>query len=149
MIEKPKTIKIYTVITLGYLGLLPPLIAVSTSLANYISLQESFHFCLLYANIILSFLGGTHWFAGISSDSDAPMRKILSGIFSSLLGLISLVIRGSGGAILTISGLLVLAGIEKTFPILPQEEFEWYLSLRVNLTVGLISLLVVSLCLSS
>ena len=148
MAEKPEIIKRYTTITLGYLGLLPPFIVISASLANYISLQESFNLCLLYANMILSFLGGTHWYAGVSSETGAPIKEILSGIVSSLLGIISLVIGGIVGAFLTTAGLLVLVGIEKYLPFPSEKDLRWYLSLRVNLTIGLGSLLLASLWLS-
>ena len=149
MNEKFTATKRHTAITLGYLGLLPPFISLSASLANYISVQESFDFCLLYANMILSFLGGTHWYAGIFSEIGKPKRKILSGIFASLLGVISLLIGSVFGAILTIAGLLILGGIEKYAPLSSEGDLQWYLSLRVNLTTGLVSLLIVNLWFSS
>ena len=149
MNEKFTATKRHTAITLGYLGLLPPFIGVSASLANYISVQESFDFCLLYANMILSFLGGTHWYAGISSKIGKPKRKILLGIFASLLGVISLLIGSIFGATLTVAGLLVLVGMEKYAPLSSEGDLQWYLSLRVNLTAGLVSLLIVNLWFSS
>ncbi len=149
MKEKPKDIKKCTANSLGYLGLIPPLIALGGSLASYISHLENFEFNLLYANMILSFLGGTHWYAGITSETKAPIRKILVGIISSLAGVSSLLIGGVIGAFVTSAGLLVLGGIEKYLPLSEQDGIEWYLSLRINLTAGLISLLLVSLCLST
>ena len=149
MKEKTKNIKKYTATSLGYLGLVPPLIALSASLVRSISPEEAFEFNLLYANMILSFLGGTHWYAGITSEIRAPIRKILVGIISSLAGITSLLIGGVIGALITTSGLLLLGGIEKYMPLSEQDGTEWYLSLRTNLTAGLISLLMMSLWLST
>ena len=149
MKEKPKNIKRYTAASLGYLGLVPPFIALGASLASYISHLENFEFNLLYANMILSFLGGTHWYAGITSETKAPIRKILVGIISSLAGVTSLLIGGVIGAFVTTAGLLVLGVIEKYQPLSEDVGIEWYLSLRINLTAGLISLLLVSLWLST
>ena len=148
MNEKSTATKRHTAITLGYLGLLPPFIGLSASLANYISIQESFDFCLLYANMILSFLGGTHWYAGISSQLGAPIRKILVGIISSIAGITSLLIGGIIGAFLTTTCLLVLGLIEKYHPLAEEDVIDWYISLRIKLTAGLTSLLLVSLWLS-
>ena len=105
-------IKKYTALSLGYLGLLPPLLALSASLTSYLSALEGFEFNLLYANMILSFLGGTHWYAGITSQLGAPTRKILIGIISSIAGITSLLIGGVIGASITTAGLLVLGFIE-------------------------------------
>ena len=149
MKEKRKNIKKYTAASLGYLGLVPLFIALGASLASYISHLENFEFNLLYANMILSFLGGTHWYAGIISENKAPIRKILVGIISSLAGVTSLLIGGIIGAFVTTAGLLVLGVIEKYQPLSEDGGIEWYLSLRINLTAGLISLLLVSLWLST
>ena len=148
MNEKFTATKRHTAITLGYLGLLPPFIGLSASLANYISFQESFDFCLLYANMILSFLGGTHWYAGIFSEIGKPKRKILVGIISSIAGITSLLIGGIIGAFLTTTGLLVLGLIEKYRPLAAEDVIDWYISLRIKLTAVLASLLLVSLWLS-
>ena len=77
--------------------------------------------------MILSFLGGTHWYAGITSEIRAPIRKILVGIISSLAGITSLLIGGVIGALITTSGLLLLGGIEKYMPLSEQDGIEWYL----------------------
>ena len=141
-------IKKYTALSLGYLGLLPPLFALGASLTSYLSALEGFEFNLLYANMILSFLGGTHWYAGITSQLGAPTRKILVGIISSIAGIVSLLIGGVIGASITTAGLLVLGFIEKYQPLSEEDSIDWYISLRIKLTVGLTSLLMVSLWLS-
>ena len=51
MKEKTKNIKKYTATSLGYLGLVPPLIALSASLVHSISSEEAFEFNLLYATL--------------------------------------------------------------------------------------------------
>ena len=107
-------IKKYTALSLGYLGLLPPLLALGASLTSYLSALEGFEFNLLYANMILSFLGGTHWYAGITSQLGAPTRKILVGIISSIAGITSLLIGGVIGAFITTAGLLTLALLKNT-----------------------------------
>ena len=141
-------IKKYTALSLGYLGLLPPLLALGVSLTGYTSALEGFEFNLLYANMILSFLGGTHWYAGITSQLGAPIRKILVGIISSLAGITSLLIEGVIGAFITTAGLLVLGLVEKYQPLSEEDGIDWYISLRIKLTAGLTSLLLVSLWLS-
>ena len=141
-------IKKYTALSLGYLGLLPPLLALGVSLTSYVSALEGFEFNLLYANMILSFLGGTHWYAGITSQLGAPIRKILVGIISSLAGITSLLIEGVIGAFITTAGLLVLGLVEKYQPLSEEDGIDWYISLRIKLTAGLTSLLLVSLWLS-
>ena len=148
MKEKITDIKKYTALSLGYLGLLPPLLALGASLNSYLSALEGFEFNLLYANMILSFLGGTHWYAGITSQLGAPIRKILVGIISSIAGITSLLIGGVIGASITTAGLLVLGFIEKYQPLSEEDSIDWYISLRIKLTVGLTSLLLVSLWLS-
>ena len=148
MKEKIIDTKKYTALTLGYLGLLPPLLTAGASLTSYLSAMESFEFNLLYANMILSFLGGTHWYAGITSQLGAPIRKILVGIISSIAGITSLLIGGIIGAFMTTTGLLVLGLIEKYQPLAEGDDIDWYISLRIKLTVGLTSLLLVSLWLS-
>ena len=148
MKEKIIDIKKYTALSLGYLGLLPPLLVLGASLTSYLSALEGFEFNLLYANMILSFLGGTHWYAGITSQLSAPIRKILVGIISSLTGITSLLIGGVIGAFMTAAGLLVLCLIEKYQPLAEGNGIDWYLSLRIKLTVGLTSLLLLSLWLS-
>ena len=148
MKEKITDIKKYTALSLGYLGLLPPLLALGASLNSYLSAMEGFEFNLLYANMILSFLGGTHWYAGITSQLGAPIRKILVGIISSIAGITSLLIGGIIGAFMTTTGLLVLGLIEKYQPLTEGDGIDWYTSLRIKLTVGLTSLLLVSLWLS-
>ena len=141
-------IKKHTALSLGYLGLLPPLLALGVSLTSYVSALEGFEFNLLYANMILSFLGGTHWYAGITSQLGAPTRKILVGIISSLAGITSLLIEGAIGAFITTAGLLVLGLVEKYQPLSEEDGIDWYISLRIKLTAGLTSLLLVSLWLS-
>ena len=148
MKEKIIDIKKYTALSLGYLGLLPPLLALGASLNSYLSAMEGFEFNLLYANMILSFLGGTHWYAGITSQLGAPTRKILVGIISSIAGITSLLIGGIIGAFMTTTGLLVLGLIEKYQPLTEGDGIDWYISLMIKLTVGLTSLLLVSLWLS-
>ena len=66
--------------------------------------------------MILSFLGGTRWYAGITSQLGAP-KKILVGIISSIVGITSLLIGGVIGAFMTTTGLLVLGLIEKYQPL--------------------------------
>ena len=141
-------IKKYTALSLGYLGLLPPLLALGASFTSYLSALEGFEFNLLYANMILSFLGGTHWYAGINSQLGAPIKKILVGIISSIAGITSLLIGGILGAFMTTTGLLVLGLIEKYHPLAEEDVIDWYLSLRIKLTAGLTSLLLVSLWIS-
>ena len=148
MKEKIIDIKKYTALSLGYLGLLPPLLALGASLTSYLSALEGFEFNLLYANMILSFLGGTHWYAGVTSQLGAPTRKILVGIISSIAGITSLLIGGLIGAFITAAGLLVLGFIEKYQSLSEEDSIDWYISLRIKLTVGLTSLLMVSLWLS-
>ena len=148
MKEKIIDIKKYTALSLGYLGLLPPLLALGASLTSHLSALEGFEFNLLYANMILSFLGGTHWYAGITSQLGAPTRKILVGIISSIAGITSLLIGGVIGAFITTAGLLVLGFIEKYQPLSEEDGIDWYISLRIKLTAGLTSLLLVSLWLS-
>ena len=148
MKEKIIDIKKYTALSLGYLGLLPPLLALGASLTSYLSAMEGFEFNLLYANMILSFLGGTHWYAGITSQLGAPIRKILVGIISSIAGITSLLIGGIIGAFMTTTGLLALCLIEKYQPLTEGDGIDWYIPLRIKLTVGLTSLLLVSLWLS-
>ena len=48
------------------------------------------------------------------------------GIISSLAGIISLLIGGVIGALITTAGLLLLGGIEKYLPLSEQDGFEWY-----------------------
>ena len=148
MKEKIIDIKKYTALSLGYLGLLPPLLALGASLTSYLSALEGFEFNLLYANMILSFLGGTHWYAGITSQLGAPIRKILVGIISSIAGITSLLIGGLIGAFITAAGLLVLGLIEKYQPLTEEDGIGWYISLRIKLTAGLTSLLLASLWMS-
>ena len=148
MKEKITDIKKYTALSLGYLGLLPPLLVLGASLTSYTSALEVFEFNLLYANMILSFLGGTHWYAGITSQLGAPIRNILVGIISSLAGITSLLIEGVIGAFITTAGLLVLGLVEKYQPLSEEDGIDWYISLRIKLTAGLTSLLLVSLWLS-
>ena len=148
MKEKIIDTKKYTALTLGYLGLLPPLLTAGASLISHLSALEGFEFNLLYANMILSFLGGTHWYAGITSQLGAPIRKILVGIISSIAGITSLLIGGIIGAFMTTTGLLVLGLIEKYQPLAEEDAIDWYISLRIKLTAGLTSLLLVSLWLS-
>ena len=148
MKEKIIDTKKYIALSLGYLGLLPPLLTVGASLTSYLSALEGFEFNLLYANMILSFLGGTHWYAGITSQLGAPTRKILIGIISSIAGITSLLIGGVIGASITTAGLLVLGFIEKYQPLSEEVSIDWYISLRIKLTAGLTSLLLVSLWLS-
>ena len=148
MKEKIIDIKKHTALFLGYLGLLPPFLVLGASLTSYLSALEGFQFNLLYANMILSFLGGTHWYAGITSQFSAPVRKILVGIISSIAGITSLLIGEVIGAFLTTTGLLVLGLIEKYHPLAEEDVIDWYISLRIKLTAGLTSLLLVSLWLS-
>ena len=148
MEEKIIDIKKYTVLSLGYLGLLPPLLALGASLTSYLSALEGFEFNLLYANMILSFLGGTHWYAGITSQLGAPIGKILVGIISSIVGITSLLIGGVIGAFMTTTGLLVLGLIEKYQPLAGWDGIDWYISLRIKLTAGLTSFLLASLWMS-
>ena len=148
MKEKIIDTKKYTALTLGYMGLIPPLLTAGASLTSYLSALEGFEFNLLYANMILSFLGGTHWYAGITSQLGAPTRKILIGIISSIAGITSLLIGGVIGASITTAGLLVLGFIEKYQPLSEEVSIDWYISLRIKLTAGLTSLLLVSLWLS-
>ena len=148
MKEKIIDIKKYTALSLGYLGLLPPLLALGASLTSHLSALEGFEFNLLYANMILSFLGGTHWYAGITSQLGAPIRKILVGIISSIAGITSLLIGGLIGPFITAAGLLVLGLIEKYQPLTEEDAIGWYISLRIKLTAGLTSLLLASLSMS-
>ena len=124
MKEKIIDTKKYTALTLGYLGLLPPLLTAGASLTSHLSALEGFEFNLLYANMILSFLGGTHWYAGVTSQLGAPTRKILVGIISSIAGITSLLIGGIIGAFMTAIGLLVLCLIEKYQPLAEKDGID-------------------------
>ena len=109
------------------------LLALGASLTNYLSALEDFEFNLLYANMILSFLGGT--LVRDNLPTGAPIRKILVGIVSSIAGITSLLIGGIIGAFMTTTGLLVLGLIEKYQPL--AEEDATGISLRIKLTASL------------
>ena len=97
--------------------------------------------------MILSFLGGTHWYAGDNLAAGCPHQKNPDKDYPSMAGITSLLIGGVIGASITTAGLLVLGFIEKYQP-LKEDSIDWYISLRIKLTVGLTSLLLVSLWLS-
>ena len=63
------------------------------------------------------------------------------GIIASLLGICSMMIGGILGAVATSAGLLTLGAIEKYRPLISGDNTEWYLMLRINLTLGLVTLL--------
>ena len=52
-----------------------------------------------------------------------------------------MMIGGVLGTVATSAGLLTLGGIEKYRPLISGDDTEWYLMLRVNLTLGLVTLL--------
>ena len=130
-----------TAITLGYLGLIPPLISLLGGLVDYLSPNQSFEFSLLYCSMILSFLGGAHWHAGLISSGNQSIQKLVVGIIASLLGICSMMVGGVLGAVATSVGLLALGAIEKYRPLISGDNTEWYLMLRINLTLGLVTLL--------
>ena len=124
---------------LGYSGLLP-MSALLAGLWFWPQLTDQLVFmAMLYVGTIFSFLGGIQWGFAVSSEAyaaspEANMRRFVVGVTPALITFVALVIPSLYGGMLLVLGLWLLLAFEwqrRTSSSLP----DWYLPLRMNLTI--------------
>ena len=94
---------------------------------------------MLYVGTIFSFLGGIQWGFAVNSEAraallEANVRRFVVGVTPALITFVALVIPSIYGAMLLVLGLWLLLAFEwqrRTSSSLP----DWYLPLRMNLTI--------------
>ncbi|MFM7083866.1 MAG: DUF3429 domain-containing protein [Hyphomicrobium sp.] len=128
---------------LGWAGVLPFLISAMCILSPDLRVI-AVHAMLLYAALILSFLGGVHW--GIELNKLEKSEILFSGYFVSvvpaLLGFLSFFLKPSMGLIVLSIGFFGLLSYDLRC-VRKGDAPDWYAKLRIQLTaVVLICLLV-------
>ena len=124
---------------LGYSGLLP-MLAFLAGLWFWPKLTNQLVFMtMLYVGTIFSFLGGIQWGFAVNNETrtappEANVLRFVVGVMPALITFVALVIPRIYGGMLLISGLWLLLAFERqrhtstSFP-------DWYLPLRINLTI--------------
>lgn len=74
---------------LGYLGLIPFVTIPIAVILNILSFPQAFAFFSQYSAIILSFLGGIHWFAAVTDNRFS--HQIYVAMLPSILGWLALI----------------------------------------------------------
>jgi len=119
---------------LGYSGLIPFIVlaVIAALLDDETSIQAS-RALLLYAAIILSFMGGVVWGRGLAGMRDKGLiASLVISVIPALVAWIGAVIGGTTGAALCCFGLLALVVHDIRTKALPA----WFRRLRIHLTVG-------------
>lgn len=94
---------------LGYLGLIPFITIPVAVILNVLSFPQAFAFFSQYSAIILSFLGGIHWFAAINDNR--YNHQIYVAMLPSIVGWLALI----GFADVRTLGVLALAHVAVVF----------------------------------
>ena len=124
---------------LGYSGLLP-MSAFLAGLWFWPQLTHQLVFmAMLYVGTIFSFLGGIQWGFAVNNETltaapEANVLRFVVGVTPALITFVALVIPSIYGGMLLVSGLWLLLVFEwqrRTSTSLPN----WYLPLRINLTI--------------
>ena len=94
---------------LGFLGLIPFMTIPVAVMLNVLSYPQAFAFFSQYSAIILSFLGGIHWFAAITDNR--YNHQIYVAMLPSIVGWLALI----GFADVRTLGVLALAHVAVVF----------------------------------
>lgn len=118
---------------LGYLGLIPFITIPIAVMFEVLSFPQAFAFFTQYSAIILSFLGGIHWYAAITDNG--PKHQIYAAMLPSIIGWLALIgfadVRTLG--ILAVAHVAVVFYDKFTLQMSPQLIVD-YTRLRVQLT---------------
>jgi len=119
---------------LGYSGLIPFFVlAVLASVAGGETAVEAARALLLYAAIILSFMGGVVWGRGLAGMRDEGLvSSLVISVVPALVAWVGAVLGGSLGAALCCAGLVALLVHDVRTEALP----DWFRRLRIHLTIG-------------
>lgn len=119
---------------LGYSGLIPFFVlAVLAALASGETAVEAARALLLYAAIILSFMGGVVWGRGLAGMRDEGLvASLVVSVVPALVAWVGAVLGGSLGAALCCAGLVALLVHDVRTHALP----DWFRRLRIHLTIG-------------
>lgn len=128
---------------LGFLGLIPFGATVVAGLIPAIPLHSlALQALPAYGAVILSFLGGIRWGLAMVKAGNADLFSPLSiSVLPSLVGWIALLMPASTGLLLLALGFFVLLLADLRLPVAPA----WYAALRLPLTVGAISALLLGM----
>lgn len=122
---------------LGSAGLIPflglPLLA-TTQIIDWYTAVEGFR---AYSAVILSFLGGPHWYDAICSKRKG--HQIFVAMLPSILAWLALFVIPSVVSLGVLSvGFLLLMIYDKRVLTLPKDTVIWYTKLRMMLTTGVV-----------
>lgn len=119
---------------LGYSGLIPFFVlSVVAAIADGETAVQAARALLLYAAIILSFMGGVVWGRGLAGMRDESMvASLVISVVPSLVAWVGAVLGGTVGVWLCCLGLIGLLVHDVRTRALP----EWFRQLRIHLTVG-------------
>lgn len=123
-----------SVCLLGYSGLIPfGVLACVSAFAGDETARLAARALLLYAAIILSFMGGVVWGRGLAGMRvDSLVATVVVSVVPSLIAWVGAVNGGAVGAALCCLGLLGLLAYDLRGDVLPA----WFRRLRVHLTIG-------------
>lgn len=119
---------------LGYSGLIPfVVLAGVVAVFDGETADQASRALLLYAAIILSFMGGVVWGRGLAGMRDGGLvSSLVISVVPALVAWVGTVLGGSAGVMLCCLGLLGLLVYDLRSQSLP----EWFRRLRVHLSVG-------------
>ena len=128
---------------LGFSGLIPFVAAAVAGLVGGPPLHDlSLRALLAYGAVILSFLGGVRWGLTIATPTpDSLFKELTISVLPSLLGWASLLLPLVCGLWALAIGITAMLVVDIQLPQAPL----WYRLLRIPLSVGAISALIVSL----
>jgi hypothetical protein len=134
---------------LGYAGLIPfATLGVGVWVVPDAWLADMHAALLGYAAVILSFMGAVHWGLAMAADAAAAQRQLGLSVLPALLAWLALLLPAAYGYALLLLGFAGLCLVDRAagrVGLVP----EWYPSLRVALTGGVVvSLLIAGLGLS-
>ena len=126
--------------TLGYAGLIPFVIFSAGSWTALPYISDSTQILIAYAAIILSFMGAIHWGIAISNADKHRSKSLVVSIVPALVAWLALLLPEIFALAILFVGFILLITYDLAVAksqVLP----DWYISMRIRLT------LIVTLCL--
>ena len=119
----------------GVAGLIPFIVLAVASYFKSGLIQSEIVFMLIcYAGVILSFLGGVHWGAALGLPDHLNMKRMAISVVPSLVAWVALLMPENIAVIMLFTAFIFMLPIDM-FAVKVRLFADWYLRLRVGLTI--------------
>ncbi len=127
---------------LGYAGLIPFVVFSIGAWVRLPYVDNAIPVLVAYAAVILAFMGAVHWGIALSSAKSGRSPYYIASVVPALVAWLALLMPESYAIPVLLTAFIVLLAYDSAVT-KPQQFPEWYVPLRIKLT------LVVALCLAS